>query len=84
MISGGQLKRTGTTDEPAPTEVAETETEEDEAPADLMEALRASVEAMKGRRAPRSRATTRRGSSSVKARGSSRKPRRASSSRSRR
>ena len=60
------------------------ETEEDEAPPDLMEALRASVEAMKGRRAPRSRATTRRGSSSVKARGSSRKPRRASSSRSRR
>jgi len=60
------------------------EAEEDETPPDLMEALRASVEAMKGRKAPRSRAASRRGTKSARARGSSRKPRRASSSRSRR
>jgi len=60
------------------------ETEEEETPPDLMEALRASVEAMKGRRAPRSRGASRRGSSSAKAGGSSRTRRRASSSRSRR
>jgi DNA end-binding protein Ku len=57
------------------------EPEEEEAPADLMDALRASVEAA---RKSRSRATSRRGSSSGRAKGTSRKPRRASSSRSRR
>jgi DNA end-binding protein Ku len=60
------------------------EAEEDEAPPDLMEALRASMDAVKKRGGPRSRATTRRGSSSAKRGGSSRRPRRASSSRSRR
>ena len=57
--------------------------EEEEQP-DLMEALRASMEATKKRRGARSRATSRRGTSSAKTSGSSRKPRRASSSRSRR
>jgi DNA end-binding protein Ku len=57
--------------------------EEEEQP-DLMEALRASLEATKKRRGARSRATKRRGTSSGPTGGSSRKPRRASSSRSRR
>ena len=61
------------------------EVEEEEAPPDLMEALRASMEAAKkSRGGARGRATSRRGTSSAKARGSSRTPRRASSSRSRR
>jgi DNA end-binding protein Ku len=57
---------------------------EEEAPADLMDALRASVEAAKSRRKARGRATSRRGTRSGSAGGSSRRPRRASSSRSRR
>jgi len=60
------------------------EAEADEAPPDLMDALRASMEAMKKSGRTRSRATSRRGTKSAPARGSSRKPRRASSSRSRR
>jgi DNA end-binding protein Ku len=60
------------------------EVEEEEAPPDLMEALRASMEAVKKSGGSRSRAASRRGSSSGRAGGSSRKPRRASSSRSRR
>jgi DNA end-binding protein Ku len=57
---------------------------EEEAPADLMDALRASVEAAKSRRNARGRGTSRRGTRSGSAGGSSRRPRRASSSRSRR
>ena len=61
------------------------EAETEEAPPDLMEALRASMDAVKKRGGgTRSRATSRRGKSSAKGGGSSRKPRRASSSRSRR
>ena len=60
------------------------EPEQEEQP-DLMEALRASMEATKkSRRGARSRGASRRGSSSASGAGSSRKPRRASSSRSRR
>jgi DNA end-binding protein Ku len=50
----------------------------EEAPPDLMEALRASMEAVQKRGGARSRAASRRGRSSAKASGSSRKPRRAS------
>ena len=57
---------------------------EEEAPADLMDALRASVEAARSRRGTRSRGATRRGTKSASGKGSSRKPRGASSSRSRR
>jgi DNA end-binding protein Ku len=60
------------------------ERDEEEAPPDLMEALRASVEAAQKSRGSRSRAASRRGTTSASARGSSRTPRRASSSRSRR
>jgi DNA end-binding protein Ku len=58
--------------------------QDEEAPPDLMEALRLSMEAMQKRGGTRARATSRRSKSSAKAGGSSRTPRRASSSRSRR
>ncbi len=57
---------------------------DEEAPPDLMEALRLSMEAMQKRGGSRARATSRRGRSSAKGAGSSRTPRRGSSSRSRR
>ena len=60
------------------------EAEEEEAPPDLMEALRGSMDAVKKRGGVRSRATSSRGRSSARSAGSSRRPRRASSSRSRR
>ena len=59
------------------------EPEQDGQP-DLLEALRASMEAMQKSRGPRSRGAKRRDSSSASGAGSSRRPRRASSSRSRR